>query len=531
MHFARPFFFLFAVALAVGPARAQNGPGPLDNAALVPGGTLRFHIGSRWSAADRRFGSPVDGGSLRQDYAGFLSSDALGVAESPTLGVFEQRIRDASSLPTFRLSLGTARVRAQSRSTAVPIGIEYGLGRRIAVGVWVPIVYSAVNMVANGNSDDSTANAGLSPRTYNEAEASRLTTLATQFSQALSQLRSRYPACFSASPGAGCGSITQLDGDARTYAALIAATYGAIAVVPAAGSAAHDSVLTRLISFNDQFRAALGLAASANPIAIRPLGALPAANAEYHRLLTDTTFGVAVDSIGPIERISVGDIEVGVTIGLLDRWTATSGPRIRSSVTAAFRAGTGRPPRSSGLLDAGTGDGQHDVEGRFALDARVARRFLTTVLARYTVQLADERFMRIPLAGVRLLPATQRTMTARDLGDEIGIDARGSFFVNSYLSGIATYGFARRGADVFTPVDATSSIAGFTSPARSVQNAGIGLAYSTLDAFARGKSWAPMEIAFLHRQAFAGSGGAPMTFSDVVELRFYAGGGRQRASR
>ena len=398
MYSARLFSSLLGAALLAPFAQAltQNGPGPLDNAAVLPAGTLRFRIAPRWTAADRRFGSPIDGGSTTQDFAAFLSADSLGVREVPSLGTFEQRIRAVSAASDFRLSLGTTRIRAQSRSTSVPINIEYGLGLRFALSVSVPIVRSVINLVANGNANDSTANAGISPRVYNEAEASRLATLASQFSSALSQLRSRYPSCFSATPGAGCSAIAQLDTTARSYAVLVAATYGAVALVPVAGSAAHDAVLARLISLNDQFRAALGLAPSINPIGIRPLGALPIADADLQRLVTDTTFGIQADSLVPVERTSIGDVEVGLTFRIVDRWNSLVGPKIRASATALYRAGTGRPGRPSVLLDAATGDGQADVEGRFALDARVTRRVVASVAARYTVQMADELDMRLP---------------------------------------------------------------------------------------------------------------------------------------
>ncbi len=533
VHSARLFSSLLGAALLAPFAQAltQVAPGPLDNAAVLPAGTLRFGIAPRWTAADRRFGSPVDGGSTSQDLAAFLSADSLGVREAPSLTPFEDRIRAVSAVPAFRLSLGTTRVRAQSRSTSVPLTIEYGLGRRFALMVSVPIVRSVTNLVADGNVNDSTANAGISPRVYNEAEASRLTTLASQFSSALSQLRSRYPACFGASPGAGCPAIAQLDASARSYAGLVAGTYGAVALVPLAGSAAHDSVLARLISFNDQFRAALGLAPTINPIGIRPLGALPIANADLQRLVTDTTFGITADSLGPVQRVSLGAVEVGLTVGLLDHWNALAGPKIRASATALYRAATGKPGRPSVFLDAATGDGQADIEGRFAFDARVARRVVASAWASYTLQMSDEIDMRVAQAGVRLLPVSQRSTVTRNLGDQVGIDGRASYFLNGYLAGIAMYGFSRRGSDVYTPDLATGGLQAFSSPAQSVQSLGIGLTYSTLDAFSRGRGRVPMEVAWLHRQAFAGSGGAPRTFSDAVELRFYAGGSRRRASR
>lgn len=534
MQLARLSPLLLAAALLAtsAPAVAQGGRGPLDDASVLPGGTLRITLAPRWTAASQRFGSPFEGGSASQDFGAFLSGDSLGRAAIPTLGDFEQRIRQVSGATSFRISLGTARVQAQARSTIIPLGIEYGIGRRIAVGIVVPFVRSIVNVVAEGNRTDSTANAGVSPASYNPAEEAKVSLLATEFSSALTQLRSRYASCFGSSPTAsGCPAVIQLDSAARSYAALIAATYGATAIVPAAGTAAHDSVLARLGAFNTRFRSALGMPATSNPISARPLGALPIGSADFQAIVTDSAFGIGADSIVPVGRMSIGDVEAGITIGLVDRWGAGSGPRIRASVAGIYRAGTGRPARPGVLLDAATGDGQADVEARGALDMQLGGRVVGSIGARYTVQMADEREMRVPVAGVRLLPASRRATVRRDLGDELGVDVRARYFLSQYLGGLLAYGYEHRGADVITPGSGPGGVARFTSPPRMAQSAAIGLTYSTVDAFLRGKSWMPLELAFMHRQAFAGSGGAPRLFSDAVELRLYVGGGRRALTR
>jgi hypothetical protein len=270
----------------------------------------------------------------------------------------------------------------------------------------------------------------------------------------------------------------------------------------------------------------LGLSASANPIAIRPRGALPIGVADLQRIVTDSIFGIAADSLNQVELMTLGDVEAGLTISLLDRWSAPGTRRMRATASAIYRAGTGRAPRPNILLDAATGDGQNDLEGRLAADMMIGSRFMGSVLARYTLQMADQVDMRLPSAGIRLVPFSARDTLDRNLGDQSALDVRGHFSVSRYLGFFAGYGFWRNGNDTYS-----SGAAEFSSPARGAQSFSIGMTYSTFDAFLRGRAWAPMEIGFIHRQVFSGTGGVPRYFTDAVELRIYAGGNRRSLSR
>lgn len=140
--------------------------------------------------------------------------------------------------------------------------------------------------------------------------------------------------------------------------------------------------------------------------------------------------------------------------------------------------------------------------------------------------MANEADAQVAAPDVRLRPASTRATLQRNLGDEIGIDAFGRNHVSRYLGAFAAYGFSRRGSDVDVPPAASSTI-GFTSPVRSAQTVAVGITYSTVDAFQRGKFWAPMEFGFLHRQTIIGAGGAPRVLSDAVELRGLRGGSRR----
>jgi hypothetical protein len=54
-----------------------------------------------------------------------------------------------------------------------------------------------------------------------------------------------------------------------------------------------------------------------------------------------------------------------------------------------------------------------------------------------------------------------------------------------------------------------------------VQRAGLGLRYSTVDAYVRGRAPYPIEVSFAHLSTLSGNPGVINSTSDQIELRFY----------
>ena len=108
---------------------------------LAPG-HLRLDITPWWQSWDHRYdpaspGTPVP---INADFA----SDSFGVASLPFLAPLQSQIQTASGLSGFKLDLGGTTAAMTASIRTIPIGLELGLTRSLAIGVTVPIVHSEV---------------------------------------------------------------------------------------------------------------------------------------------------------------------------------------------------------------------------------------------------------------------------------------------------------------------------------------------------------------------------------------------------
>ena len=54
-----------------------------------------------------------------------------------------------------------------------------------------------------------------------------------------------------------------------------------------------------------------------------------------------------------------------------------------------------------------------------------------------------------------------------------------------------------------------------------MQRRGIGVRYSTVDAFLRRRARYPIEVIYRHLETITGDAGAPKIFRDQIQLRLY----------
>lgn len=523
---------MMAILSSSAVAGAQSGAGGMPDATVPRAGALRVGIRSSWAGAVQQFGTALGGGSTLQDIGAERSSSDVTPELLPGVPGFASAasaIRALVGAPPLRVSLGSVRVRGDTRITTLPFSIEYGLTNRLSVGVLVPVVHvrQSVSIAANVGDTSAasiTATAGFNPARQTTADSLRVVAIGQQFSAANTQLRNKYPQCFTATPASGCSSVITLESTSRAFAASVTAVYGASMFVPTGGSTAHDSVLARLASFNDQFRTALQLAATVNPIAARPRGAAPAGVADVQRLVTDATYGTGADSLGGTERVEIGDVEVGVALALGGTRNAMTQRGWRGLVSATYIAGTGKPVRPAILLDLPTGTGQNGVAFRGTIDAFLGRRLWSSVSARFVWHAPDDRTLRLDSASVLLPLAAWISTTHRELGPELSFDITPRYALSEYFGAMLAYRFTRVGSSTLMPGIGSSSV---TIPlnvlaARSSQEVGLGLAYSTVAAVTRRRAGLPVDVSILHRETIAGSSGALRLASDQVELRVYA---------
>ena len=132
---------VFALAVLPRSVVAQG-----EDAAQLRPGTLRITLAPDWSRWDHRFGEGTPGyakGALEPAGIDF-SSDSLGIGQLPFLQGVQTRVRNLTGLSAFRLNLGRAQLTLNTSVRVVPLGLELGVTRRLAIGVVVPIVRSRV---------------------------------------------------------------------------------------------------------------------------------------------------------------------------------------------------------------------------------------------------------------------------------------------------------------------------------------------------------------------------------------------------
>ncbi len=119
-------------------ALAQAGLGHLDDATVAPAG--RFRIAGR--LVMDAMGLAVRAHRQRQRTIALgaeYSFDSLGVAQLPALSGTQSAIASLTGSP-FHLTLGRTAAAADARISVTPINMEYGLTRRLTIGVMVPLV-------------------------------------------------------------------------------------------------------------------------------------------------------------------------------------------------------------------------------------------------------------------------------------------------------------------------------------------------------------------------------------------------------
>src|SRR5215212_7197651 len=171
---------------------AQSALSHTEDAIPIPGGWLRFSVGNAWTRYDGRFGENGEITPLGAE----LSTDSLGPRQLPLLAPIEGALQTLTSNPAQRLTFGRLDVRSDARIVTTPFAMEYGLTRRISLGVVVPMVQTRrsaqvrVNQRATGDTT-KTSNVGILPasaRAKAAADNVALVTALTKSSTTLTAL-------------------------------------------------------------------------------------------------------------------------------------------------------------------------------------------------------------------------------------------------------------------------------------------------------------------------------------------------------
>jgi hypothetical protein len=515
-----------------------------DDAAPVPAGSLRLRITTAWTRYDQRF--TADGGTspLTDDF----STDALGVAQLPLLAPTEASLRTLAGDQNVRLSLGRLEVRGGARIVTTPISLEYGVTRRLSVGVQVPIVQTRRVIQARVNTDTTLrANVGFVPDNARSTAAQENLAVVEALTQNADALAALITQCAANPAAAGCGPVNAdptgaaaARDQARAYASAVSGlgTDAAHALLaPRAGSALGASIDARRVAINAALQQFLGAGAGSSTGVFTATTDFSYIDLQGRRGtpgLLQSSLGGGLDSLHTSDRLGIGDVAVGARYLVFDRFARDTAPatrlQSRLQVGAAVRFATSQADSALDLADIAPGEGA-GVEVHSAMDL-LSGRFGGTIAGRYVK--AFSRTVTAPLFGnpEAFYPIPFFGERKRTAGDVIGLDLTPRYFFSDWLSVDAHYGLERVGATQYsadftgTPCANCLSVAPrdvetTVGSATTAQRLGLGFRLSTVDAYARGRARYPIEVSFSHLETVTGDAGLPKASRDQIQLRFY----------
>lgn len=524
-----PLVLLLALLTGPLPTRAQESDGP-----LVPRGRLRIEVAPSLMAWDSRFGLRTEDGRdvEEEEPLGFdLTSPAVGTDLFPQAAPLESVIRSALDDPGYRLRLGALRTSISKDQLRIPFRADLGITDWLTVGAMVPMVKSradvAISLVA-----DSTVNAGLSPVATDPGAVSAFL---DDFQGALTAWEERTDE-ICASEGEtspGCQDARDFLDEAAAFHSAAAGGYLLFGFVPLSGSAGGDALLGRLqeLSSGFQSRGVEG-APTSMPLASEPLD-----RAGFQSLVT----GFGIDASHGLETWrsiwELGDVELAAAVRLLsgavrDSAGAPARFRYRLGVGALLRLPTGRPDSASIFVDLGSGDGQTDVELRAFGQLVVGSLAGVAGDVRYGMQREGRRVRRASAPGHVLAPASRQAELSWTPGNYLDAEIAPRFYLTPELSVGLRYRYYSKDADVYeVPAGATtdpdpSLVAAVDllelETEETVQEVGIGMVFSTLDAWREGRTRFPFEVQAVYRRPLSGSGGlTPKASRFQARLRLF----------
>jgi len=514
---------LITVGATAGPLGAQSTTSLLPDAALLPRGEIRLRVLSGFT----RYDELLDGSDTLaspRNLAADMQRPMLGTAEIPLLIPAQSAIQTLLGEPDFQISAGQMVATANSRVVTAPLVLEYGLTRRLSIGVVVPFVETRTTLYQQLNPRPDAANVGPNPALTNTALLASNAALVASLRSAAAALQQRLTACQSSPGDPGCAALLAQQSTASSliaatspFASALASLYGTDPDNPGQPFVPVGTDQAGIDAQIANYRTAYAQLLGSDMITGGVAGAGgPAARAQLQALM----LALRRDTLQTTNRTSIGDVSVGASYQLANTFddSVSSGLRYRIAVNGTFRFGTGEPADRNRAFDIGTGYGQPGVQGSAAADVQF-RRFMATALGSYTVQLGSIGVGAIPNPDNNFFPLTVAIPGTYSAGDALTLSLIPRYRLSGFLSLDGYYDLLRTGADRYT---GSTSAAAASAPATTAQQLGVGFTYSTLVGPDRAPGRLPVEISFSHLETLSGSGGpVPKTFRDQVEMRVY----------
>ncbi len=396
------------LCLAAAPLAAQLPP------LGVPRGLVRIELFGSAATADRQW---VNGQST--DLGG-LTGPVFGSVQAPFLAEPEARIAALLGDPSYRTNLGASVGRAQARVTAGGLGLAVGLSNRLTLLVRVPIVESRTqaNLAFAGTGAQDGTNLA-SPIVGTPAGQAAANGFFTAYDAALAALSGQITSgAYAGDPAKlALAQQTLADGTALRdgLRALVSDAATAVPFLPLASSGPGAQLAGRIAALQSTLATDLGVTGFT---AAAPLPTAPAAGYEVPNYATAPDGPVGLGTFSPAKQLSLGDVEAGIALTLLDRWQESRGG-LRLAAEVLGRFPTGRVARPNDPWAVATGDGQFDAEFRIALDVG-GPRFGIRATGGYLRQFAGTVTERVAPPGTVFALPTLAAPLRVDPGNELG---------------------------------------------------------------------------------------------------------------
>ncbi len=502
-----------------------------DDAVPIPAKRLRLQLGAQWDQWDQRL--LPDGG--RAPLLSGLSTSAFGAEQLPALETAQSGIRSLSGASDFSLSLGPLEARGGVRTSTTVLKADFGVTRRISVGIRVPyveVVHDA-RLVLNRNGAD--ANVGANPARFGTQALTANGSIFVQLGNARTQLLNAITSCTTggtdtcdavlADPAAAAALATRAEAFRTAWREVYGdGIYPGAPVVPVQTSDAHADIAAALAAlradFERYFSTTIPATGPLGPTRVYGSGGL-------QELAQDSAFGLNADTLDRAFRAGMGDVDLEARVLLFDTWggdqiarlsTTTSGFRVLASGGWRFGSASSALPNQPFAL--ATGDGVNAVLLRITADAVWKHRAWVSATVRSTTPLADEAVVRLPGAGVpEFFFAGRPQAASRQLGQRLDIEIAPRLNLGDKFGVSALWMLRSLGSDRYEALEGDNV---FETPSGTVQFGSLGVTYSTLASYARGQSKYAVEVHFAHDVALSASGVAvPSLARDRLELRVF----------
>ena len=524
--------------------RAQIALTHTEDAAPVPKGMLRVRVTTGWTRYDERF-TPASRRTLGDE----ISAVDFGPRQLPLLAPAERGLQTLTGDATTKLSLGRLAVLSDARTVTTPIAFEYGLTRRLTVGMLIPVVQTrrTVSLTVN---KDSLATVGFVPPRARAGAASANALVYAAYKSAADSLALLVSRCPANPTAAGCAAVNLNPSDAsasgqlaRQFADAVKSALGTdtatALLAPRQGGTLAMRIDDQRALINDRIRKYLGAGAGAatgvftqpssfSYIDLQGRSGVPG--------LLQSALGGRLDSLQTTNKLVLGGVTLGAQFLVFDHFAAdTIAParvQTRLAVGGAFRYET-LPQDSARTLGTISPTEGSALELKSAMDV-ISGIVGGTATVRYTKFFA--RTVNAPLAGdpEAFWPAPYFGATQRTAGAVIGLDLTPRLLLGDSFALDGHYGFERTDAPTYDRAGAScancTDLPAFApnTAGRNAQRVGVGLRYSTVDAYLRGRASTPIEVSLTHLQTISGSEGVARLQRDQVQVRLFF---RVRSSR